>query len=114
MWQRARFALKVGRAVIGAYGILVALAGVTTNPMISESVTFPISVILRAFARGALYQQGGAWNLGKLAGLHGLLTLAPLLAAWAIAGLVWWRMARSKQAAASDHKPQHASVARMK
>lgn len=114
VWQRARFALKAGLAAVGAYGILVALAGATTNPMISEAVTFPVSVTLRAFARGALYQQGGAWNLGTLAGLQGLLTLAPLLAAWGVAGLMWWRLERSKQAAASDHKPQHASVARMK
>lgn len=113
VWQRARLALKVLLSVIAAYGIFVALAAVTTTPMISEAVTFPLRVALRAFARGELYQQGGAWNVGLRRGLHGLSSLAPLLAAWGIAGFVWWRLARAKQAAIADQNTQHASVARM-
>jgi hypothetical protein len=112
VWQRARPALKGVLAALAGYGVGVALVGVTTRPVIPEFVAFPIKDALSAFARGAVYQQGGAWNLGTLAGLHGLLTLAPLLAAWGIAGLVWWRLARRKQAAVADHA-QHASVAPM-
>lgn len=36
----------------------------------------------------------GAFNLGELAGLHGLASIIPLLALWAIAGLVWIRLGR--------------------
>jgi hypothetical protein len=31
----------------------------------------------------------GAFNLGQLMGLHGLASLLPLLAVWALAGMVW-------------------------
>ena len=36
----------------------------------------------------------GAFNLGQLMGLHGLVSLIPLLAMWGIAALVWWKMMR--------------------
>ncbi|MGE5724201.1 MAG: hypothetical protein ACM34G_03445, partial [Acidobacteriota bacterium] len=82
-----------------------------SRPVIPESVSFPIREALPAFTRGELYQQGGAWNLGLLAGLHGLRTLVPLLAAWGIAGLAWWRLARGKQSAIADYAAQDGSVA---
>jgi hypothetical protein len=31
----------------------------------------------------------GAFNLGELAGLHGLASLIPLLAVWALAAVLW-------------------------
>ena len=43
----------------------------------------------------------GAFNLGELAGLHGLASLIPLLAAWGLAAFLWGWMNRS------DHFPQH-------
>ena len=36
----------------------------------------------------------GAFNLGQLLGLHGLASLLPLLAGWAVAGLLWLRLRR--------------------
>jgi len=36
----------------------------------------------------------GAFNLGQLIGLHGMATLIPLLAMWAAAAVLWWRMHR--------------------
>ena len=36
----------------------------------------------------------GAFNLGELAGLHGLLSLVPLFLIWALGGLIWLRMNR--------------------
>jgi len=36
----------------------------------------------------------GAFNLGELAGLHGLLSLLPLFLIWALGGLIWLRMNR--------------------
>jgi len=41
----------------------------------------------------------GAFNLGQLIGLHGLASLIPLLGMWGVAGLLWWRVHRSR--------PQH-------
>jgi hypothetical protein len=37
----------------------------------------------------------GAFNLGQVLGLRGLASLIPLLAMWALAALLWWRMIRS-------------------
>ena len=111
VWQRARARLRVVLAALAVYGIAVALAGAASRPVIPESVSFPIREALPAFTRGELYQQGGAWNLGLLAGLHGLRTLVPLLAAWGIAGLAWWRLARGKQSTIADYAAQDGSVA---
>ncbi|HSB74009.1 MAG TPA: hypothetical protein VLC12_00085 [Terriglobales bacterium] len=94
VWQWAKPPLKVALAAIAAYGTFVALAGATTSPMISEAVTFPLRVTLPAFTRGLVYEQGGSWNLGSLAGLHGGLTVTPLLIIWGVAAVVWWRCGR--------------------
>ena len=66
---------------------------------------------LQAFARGELYQQGEAWNLGLRAGLHGMMSLTPLLAAWAVAALIWWRMMRKERHAPVSANLKPASAA---
>jgi hypothetical protein len=73
--------------------------------VIPEAVTFPIKDALQAFARGELYQQGEAWNLGLRAGLHGMMSLAPLLVAWIVVAATWWRMARNER-----QSPVHADL----
>jgi hypothetical protein len=104
LWQRATRPLKMALAAIAAYGILVALAGATTTPMISEAVSFPIPVSLGAFTRGRVYHEGGAWNLGVRLGLHGLWTVAPLTGILLIAAMVWWRVSlRCKPLMVSTH-----------
>ena len=107
VWERSRPAVKAVLATLAAFGLGVALAGVATRPVIPEAVTFPIKDAVQAFARGELYRQGEAWNLGLRAGLHGMLSLAPLLAAWAVATAIWCRLGRNqRQAPASaDLKP---------
>lgn len=92
VWERARPALKALLAALVAFGVLVALAGVTSYPVISEAIRFPLKVALPALARGEAYRQGDAVNLGELAGLHGLMTVAPLVAMWGVAALIWWRL----------------------
>lgn len=42
-------------------------------------------------------QVHGAFNLGELLGLHGLKSLIPLVAAWALAAVLWARMNRAQQ-----------------
>jgi len=111
VWQWARARLKTVLAVLVVYGIGVGFAGAASRPVIPESVSFPIREALPAFSRGDLYQQGGAWNLGLLAGLHGLLTLVPLLAVWGIASLIWWRMARRRSMAMISADAQRVSAA---
>ena len=111
VWQWARARLKTVLAVLVVYGIGVGLAGTASRPVIPESVSFPIREALPAFSRGDLYQQGGAWNLGLLAGLHGLLTLVPLLAVWGIASLIWGRMARRRSMAMISADAQRVSAA---
>ncbi|HKT69462.1 MAG TPA: hypothetical protein VJP83_08500, partial [Terriglobales bacterium] len=97
VWERSRPALKAVLAGIATFGVGVALAGVATRPVIPEAVTFPIKDALQAFARGELYEQGEAWNLGLRAGLHGMMSLAPLLVAWVVVAAIWWRMARNER-----------------
>jgi hypothetical protein len=40
-------------------------------------------------------QVHGAFNLGQLAGLHGLASLIPLLVVWGVALLLWIWIART-------------------
>jgi hypothetical protein len=114
VWERSGAALKALLATLAAFGVVIAFAGVATRPVIPEAVTFPIKDALHAFARGDLYQQGEAWNLGSRAGLHGMMSLTPLLAAWAVAALIWWRMARKETHApeSADLKPASAAHVR--
>ena len=37
-------------------------------------------------------QTHGAFNLGQVAGLHGLASLIPLFAVWSVAAIVWMGM----------------------
>jgi hypothetical protein len=110
VWERSRPVIKAVLAILAAFGVGVALAGVATRPVIPEAVTFPVKDAVQAFARGQLYQQGEAWNLGLRAGLHAMMSLAPLLGVWAIAVVIWWRLGRSARVepVSADLKPSSA------
>ena len=114
VWQRARPALKAVLAAGAAFGVTVALAGAATSSMVSEQVVFPVKQALQALGRGELYGQGGAWNLGSLAGLHGWAALLPLLALWSVAAVVWWRLGsgRGEATVAVDAQPISAAGTR--
>jgi len=90
VWERSRPALKAVVGALAGFGFAVALAGVTTRPVIPETIRFAVRDALISFSRGNLYQSGGAWNLGLLAGLPGMWSLAPLAAVWGVAGGIWW------------------------
>ena len=109
LWDRAKpalLALLIGGWIWGAGITLVA---VSTTPQPPASFKSPVSELLwPAFRDGDLslnpqtfvhnsadvaHLRGGgdshaAWNLGEIAGLHGLISLLPLLAVWVIAALV--------------------------
>lgn len=111
VWERSRPVMKALLSLLATLGVGVAFAGVATRPVIPEAVTFPIKDAMQVFARGELYQQGEAWNLGLRAGLHGTMSLVPLLAAWAVAVAIWWRMARNERQwpVSADLKPASAA-----
>jgi hypothetical protein len=91
------------------WGVAVTLIAVSTTPQPPSSFKAPMRELLwPAFRDGDLslnhqtFVHGGAdanrlrggtiphaaWNLGELAGLHGLPSLLPLGAAWTAAGLL--------------------------
>ena len=111
VWEHTKPAIKAVLALLAAFGVGVAIAGVAARPVIFEAVTFPIKDAVQAFARGELYQQGEAWDLGSRAGLHGMMSLAPLLAAWVVVAAIWWRMMRNERQApvGTDLKPASAA-----
>lgn len=47
-------------------------------------------------------QVHGAFNLGELAGLHGLVSLIPLLAVWALVAVLWRSIRRAERHAMSE------------
>lgn len=84
---------------------------VATLIMVPEDIESPVTdVIVPSFLRAALAQNPqsflqygdarpaegllGAWNLGQLVGLPGLLSLAPLLLCWAVIGYSHFRIQR--------------------
>lgn len=114
VWQRARPGLKAVLAAGAAFGVTVGLAGAATSSMVSEQVVFPVKQALQALGRGELYGQGGAWNLGSLAGLQGWAALLPLLALWSVAAVIWWRLGsgRGEAIVAIDAQPISAAGTR--
>ncbi|HMB78787.1 MAG TPA: hypothetical protein VKI43_01920, partial [Vicinamibacterales bacterium] len=107
VWDNAR---AIGRTVLLAWwiwGAGVTLVAVSTTPQPPASFKAPVRELLwPAFRDGDLslnpqtfvhnsvdveHMRGGggdphaAWNLGEIAGLHGLASLLPLAIIWAIA-----------------------------
>ena len=109
LWDRAKPALLVILMGGWIWGAGITLVAVATTPQPPASFTSPVSELLwPAFRDGDLslnpqtfvhnsadvahFRGGGdphaAWNLGEIAGLHGLMSLLPLIAVWAVAALV--------------------------
>jgi hypothetical protein len=112
LWDSWR---RTGRAVLAAawiVGSALTLVAVSTSPQPPSNVMSPVTELLwPAFAEGdlALNNQSfvdqnadpdrlrhnpkghAGWNLGQLMKLHGLPSLAPLAAVWAVAGWALWK-----------------------
>lgn len=102
-WRR----LLMGLAVVSVF---VTLTAVSTTSQLTMQDSCPIvhstwpafwagkmalnrdSMLTVSEASGGNY---GAFNLGQWMGLHGLASLIPLLAGWAIAVVVWVRISRT-------------------
>jgi hypothetical protein len=112
LWDRSK---RAGRVVLIAgwgWGAALTLIAVSTTPQPPSSFHAPVRELLwPAFRDGDLsinhqsFVDGGAnpdllrghkiphasWNLGEIAGLHGLPSLLPLAAVWMVAGARLWR-----------------------
>jgi hypothetical protein len=115
LWDRGGRPVRALLAALAAVGFALALMAVSTTPSPPDDLDHPVrELIWPAFRDGDLslnHQsylepfcypdklRGGqlphdAWNLGELAGLEGLWSLAPLLALHALTGIV---LARSNR-----------------
>jgi hypothetical protein len=85
LWMTARPWLRgvlLGLALTGAAQSLIA---VTTTISPPDAIKYPVRDYLwPAFRSGRIPLNEYGFNLGTLAGLHGLTSLVPLLAAWAV------------------------------
>jgi len=109
-WQRATRPWRWLLASLAAISIFVSLMVVSTTSELATEDRCPlIHSVWPAFWSGHMAinrvsmltvseagstGQYGAFNLGQLLGLHGLASLIPLLATWAVAALLWSRTLR--------------------
>jgi hypothetical protein len=107
-WTQARPFWNKMLVAMAVCGGLFALMAVSTTPEPPDQYHCPLmQVIIPAFwagkfalTRGSMltaaedvpFGTHGAFNLGQLAGLHGLASLIPLLAIWGVAVILWFRM----------------------
>jgi hypothetical protein len=105
LWDRARPAWRIVVAAGAAAGAALTLMAVAVSAQPPDEFHCPLrqfywpsfwagrfSVNLGTVlipAEQGTNQVHGAFNLGELAGLHGLASLIPLLAVWALAAVLW-------------------------
>jgi len=114
IWQRSTTAWRRVLLALGAVSVLITLMAVSTTSQLSMQDGCPlVHTVWPSFWSGQMAlnhdsmltvaEAGsradyGAFNLGQLLGLRGLASLAPLLAAWAVATLLWTRIRLRLQA----------------
>src|ERR1700687_3019207 len=102
LWTWSRAVHRAALGGLGRSGIVVALMAVSTEPMPGTEVKSPLQELFwPAFRSGHLALREGTFNLGQLAGLHGLASLLPLLLIWTI-GLASWVWLKDKTRTAHD------------
>ena len=109
-WRRVLAALAI-------CGALFSLMAVSTTAQPPDQFRCPLFQLLApSFLAGKLSltqgsmltsseagtQGHGAFNLGELAGLHGLPSLIPLFVVWGVATFLWSRMNHAEQRAAEN------------
>ena len=111
VWDQAGRAWRIVIAALAACGGLFSLmaASVTAQPDPELLKCAPFRVLWPSFWAGKLsYNEmsmlsaadsatgcHGAFNLGELMGLHGLMSLIPLILVWVAGGAIWMRMDRA-------------------
>lgn len=112
-WSKARPFWRGGLAVAAACGGVFALIAVSTTALPASEFRCPLVQLLwPSFWAGKFSlnpksmltiseeptgHAHGAFNLGELAGLHGLASLIPLLAVWGLAAVLWAWINRVEQ-----------------
>jgi hypothetical protein len=91
IWTHGGNIGRVALSCLSAYGAIVVVIALSTNPMPDVRFARPLQQYLwPAFMAGELPIQSSGWNLGgRLAGLHGHATLIPLLFVWVVAAVAW-------------------------
>jgi hypothetical protein len=90
IWTQTGNIGRVALSCLSAYAVTILLMAVSTSPIPDVSYTRPLQQYLwPAFRAGKLPIESSAWNLGRLAGLHGQATLVPLLFVWIVAAVAW-------------------------
>ena len=100
-------------AALAVCGGLFTLMAVSTTPQPPDDLRCPIfQLIIPSFWSGKLSLNAGsmltsgeagmshpghAFNLGELMGLHGVVSLLPLLGFWVIAAVAWLRISRANR-----------------
>jgi hypothetical protein len=111
-WSKAHSLCRVLLALAAAWGCAFALMAVSTTAQPPDNFHCALfQLIWPSFWAGKLSLNSqsmlmisedptgrahGAFNLGELAGLHGLPSLIPLLAVWGVAAMLWARMNRAE------------------
>jgi len=100
VWDRAPKLLKPILGIVALAGVALALLGASTDALTNVAIRDPVvDVYWPAFRRGQMMltsRTTGAWNLGQLVGLKGLASLAPLVAVWIGAAVLWLRGLRDR------------------
>ncbi len=109
-WKRAAPVWRRVMVGLALCSVFVALMVVSTSSQLSMQDTCPIvhsvwpafwsgkmalnrESVLKVVEAGSSAEYG-AFNLGQLVGLRGLVSLVPLFAIWGVAAVIWWRMHR--------------------
>ncbi len=118
LWSRAGSYLRGVLVVLALCGLGLSLMGVSTTAQPPNEFRCPaFQLFWPSFSQGRLSinqdsvlapaekesgETHGAFNLGELAGLHGLPSLIPLLVFWSLAFLAWLNIGRSREAGARE------------
>jgi len=108
LWSYSGPRLRAWLTVLALCSAFFSLTAVATTVQPVEGMKYPLfQLCIPNFFLGNLSlnhgsflaqeipgENHGAFNLGELAGLHGLLSLVPLFLIWALGGLIWARMNR--------------------
>jgi hypothetical protein len=105
LWDYARPAWRIVLGALAAAGVVLTLMAVSVSAQPPDEFHCPlrqfywpsfwagrfslnIGTVLIPAEQGT-NQVHGAFNLGQLAGLHGLASLIPLLMPWALTAVLW-------------------------
>ena len=116
LWSQAAPMVRRSLTTLALLGAFFSLAALATTAQPLEGIRYPLfQLSIPSFLQGNLSlnhgsflaheipgQNHGAFNLGELAGLHGLPSLIPLLTIWALAFWKWRSM---------DFYPPHVATA---